>query len=121
MKKSKLLIVGFALLGEVLVSCNKTQGMLVKSWKVTNVEAKGTISDSIKNVIMATGNLSFTKDGKVSGNLLGPVSGRYELGKDGKTLTIVDATGKPESYSTIIEENKLVLDGTEAKLTFAKQ
>jgi NAD/NADP transhydrogenase alpha subunit len=82
MKKSKLLIVGFTLLGVLLVSCNKTKGMLVKSWKVTNVEAKGTISDSIKNVIMSTGNLSFTKDGKVSGNLLGVVSGTYDLSKN---------------------------------------
>lgn len=118
MKKSKLFIVGFALLGVLLVSCNKTQGMLAKSWKVTNVEAKGTISDSIKNVILSTGNLSFTKDGKVSGNLLGAVSGTYELSKDGKTLTIKDASGTPESYVSAIEEGKLVMDGKEVKLTF---
>jgi hypothetical protein len=120
MKKAKLFIAAFSLLGVLLVSCNKTEGMLNNSWKVSNVEAKGTLSDSIKNIIISTGNLTFTKDGKVTGNLLGPVSGTYELAKDGKTLTIVDATGKPESYSSVIEENRLILDGAEVELTFSK-
>ena len=120
MKKAKSFIVAFALLGALIISCNKKQSMLTNSWKVTNMEAKGTIADSIKNAIVSTGNLTFTKEGKVSGNLLGPVSGTYELSEDEKILTILDASGKPESYSFMLEENKLVLDGMEAKLTFIK-
>ncbi len=53
MKKSKLFIFGIAFLF-VLASCQK-RGKLVNSWKITAVEAKIPISDSVKNAILTNG------------------------------------------------------------------
>ena len=69
MKKSKLLIFGIALLAVLMVSCHKGRNKLINSWKITAVDPKMPISDSIKNIILTQGQLTFTEDGHVTGYL----------------------------------------------------
>jgi hypothetical protein len=122
MKKSTLIIFGFALLSILMISCHKGRNKLVDSWKVTSVEAtKKPLSDSIKNVILSKGNLTFTKDGYVNGYLDVEFKGTYILTKGGKNLVLKDEVGTPYPYASTIEEDKLVLDGNEMKLTLAKK
>ncbi|BFM44909.1 hypothetical protein CFS9_35500 [Flavobacterium sp. CFS9] len=69
MKKSKLFIFAIALLAVLMISCHKGRNKLVNSWKITAVEPKLPISDSMKNVILTQGTLTFTEDGHVTGFL----------------------------------------------------
>jgi hypothetical protein len=62
MKKSKLFIFGIAMAAVLLISCAKGRNKLVNSWKVTSVEAKMPLSDSLKAVILSDGTLTFTED-----------------------------------------------------------
>ncbi|MCC9070127.1 hypothetical protein LNQ49_00715 [Flavobacterium sp. F-65] len=120
MKKTRLFIFGFALLSLLIISCQKDRSKLINSWKVTNVESKKTISDSLKNVIISKGNLTFTKDGKVTGFLDVDLNGTYALNKGGKSLTIKDETGTPYPFTSTIDKEQLVLDGEDMTLTLDK-
>ncbi|MBF7091632.1 hypothetical protein IUY40_08770 [Flavobacterium sp. ALJ2] len=120
MKKTKLFIFAFALLSLVVISCQKERNKLINSWKVTNVEPKNTLSDSLKKVILSKGNLTFTKDGKVVGFLDVDLNGTYALNKGGKSLIIKDETGTPYPFTSSIDKEQLVLDGADMTLTLNK-
>ncbi|KLT70426.1 MULTISPECIES: hypothetical protein [Flavobacterium] len=120
MRKSKLLILGITLLAVLMISC-KGRNKLVNSWKITAVEAKMPLSDSAKNVILTQGNLTFTKDGHVTGYLQSEITdGTYALTKGGKSLVIKDETGTPYPCESTITEDQLILDSKEMKLTLKK-
>ncbi|GIZ08955.1 hypothetical protein [Flavobacterium sp. UMI-01] len=121
MKKSKLFAFGVIVLTMLMVSCNKSRKKLVDSWKVTEVEAKVPISDSVKNDILAKGTLTFTDDGYVSGHLERDFNdGLYILTKKGRSLTIKDETGTPFTYESTIEKDKMILEDEEMKITLLK-
>ncbi|TPG37531.1 hypothetical protein [Flavobacterium pectinovorum] len=121
MKKSKLFIFGIAMVAVLMISCHKSRNELVNSWKVTAVEPKITLSDSLKNVILTQGTLTFTKDGHVTGYLQSEINnGTYALTKGGKSLVIKDETGTPYPCESTITEDKLILDSKEMKLTLSK-
>lgn len=122
MKKSKLFIFGVLLSAIVLVSCSQKRNDLVNSWKVTEIEAKTPHTDSVKNDILTNGNLTFTKDGHVSGTLETDINdGTYALTKKGTNLVIKDETGTPYPFESTITDDKLVLDSKEMKLTLIKK
>lgn len=121
MKNSKLFVFGLMLLAIVVVSCHKGRGKLVNSWKVTAVEAKAGISDSLKTQILENGTLTFTKDGHVTGFLRREiVEGSFVLTEGGKHLVIKDETGTPYSCESTITEDQLVLDDDQVKITLDK-
>ncbi|MBF4491018.1 hypothetical protein IRZ83_00585 [Flavobacterium sp. JLP] len=121
MKKSKLFIFGVALLAVLMISCHSKRNKLVNSWKITAVEAKMPLSDSAKHVILTSGNLTFTKDGHVTGYLQRPITdGTYALTKGGKSLVIKDETGTPYPCESTITDDKLILDLKEMKVTLTK-
>ncbi|OXE98679.1 hypothetical protein BC749_10757 [Flavobacterium araucananum] len=121
MKKSKLFIFGIALLAVLMVSCHKGRNTLVNSWKITTVEPKIPISDSLKNVILTQGQLTFTKDGHVTGYLQREITdGTFALTKGGKSLVIKDETGTPYPCESTITEDQLILDSKEMKITLKK-
>ena len=120
MKKSKLFIFGIAFL-IIMVSCHKGRNKLVNSWKVTAVEAKVPLPDSVKNAILKNGALTFTEEGHVTGYLHGEITdGTYVLTKGGKSLVIKDETGTPYPNESTITNDKLILDSKEMKITFDK-
>ncbi len=120
MKKSNLFIFGIALLAVLIISC-KGRNKLVSSWKITSVEAKTPISDSLKNEILANGTLTFTKDGHVTGFLQREITdGTYALTNGGKKLVIKDETGTPYPCESTITDDKLILDSKEMKITLDK-
>lgn len=122
MKKSKLFIFGVLLSAIVFVSCSQKRNDLVNSWKVTEIEAKTPHMDSVKNDILTNGNLTFTKDGHVSGTLETDINnGTYALTKKGTNLVIKDETGTPYPFESTITDDKLVLDSKEMKLTLIKK
>ena len=122
MKKSKLLLLGFTLLMLVMISCHKGRNKLTNSWKITAVEAKVPMSDSLKNVILNNGKLTFTDDGYVSGYLRREISkGSFILSKGGKSLVIKDETGTPYNCESTITNDELILENDEMKLTFKKE
>ncbi|RED27106.1 hypothetical protein BD847_1039 [Flavobacterium cutihirudinis] len=123
MKKSKLFIFGILLSAVLILSCNKAKrNELVNSWKVTNVEAnKKPLSDSLKNIILTNGQLTFTEDGHVTGFLLREMTdGTYALTKKGKSLVIKDETGTPWPCVSTITKDELILEAEEVKLTLKK-
>ncbi|WP_316632643.1 hypothetical protein [uncultured Flavobacterium sp.] len=121
MKKSKLFIFGIAMLAVLMISCHKSRNELVDSWKVTTVEPKMPLSDSLKNVILTQGTLTFTKDGHVTGYLQSEINnGTYALTKGGKSLVIKDETGTPYPCVSTITDDKLILDSKEMKVTLTK-
>ncbi|MRX69953.1 MULTISPECIES: hypothetical protein [Flavobacterium] len=123
MKKSKLFIFGILLSAVLILSCNKAKrNELVSSWKVTGVEAnKKPLSDSLKNVILTNGQLTFTEDGHVTGFLLREMTdGTYALTKKGKSLVIKDETGTPWPCVSTITDDNLILETDEVKLTLKK-
>ena len=120
MKKSKLFIFGIALLAVLIISC-KGRKKLVNSWKITAVEAKIPLSDSLKNEILTNGSLTFTEDGHVTGFLQREITdGTYALTDGGKKLTIKDETGTPYPCESTITDEKLILDSKEMKITLDK-
>ncbi|MEZ0131189.1 hypothetical protein AB9T88_16025, partial [Flavobacterium sp. LBUM151] len=120
MKKSNLFIFGIALLAVIIVSCSG-RNKLVNSWKITAVEAKTPISDSLKSEILNNGTLTFTEDGHVTGFLQSEITnGTYALTKGGKSLVIKDETGTPYPCASTITEDQLILDSKEMKLTLKK-
>jgi hypothetical protein len=120
MKKSKLFIFGVAFLTVLLISC-QGRNKLVNSWKITAVEPKIPLSDSAKSVILSQGNLTFTKDGHVTGYLQSEITdGTYALTKGGKSLVIKDETGTPYPCESTITDDELILDSKEMKLTLKK-
>lgn len=122
MKKSKLFIFGVLLSAILLVSCSQKRNDLVNSWKVTEIEAKTPHTDSVKNDILSNGNLTFTKDGHVSGTLETDINdGTYALTKKGTNLVIKDETGTPYPFESTITDDKLILDSKEMKLTLIKK
>ncbi|MBK0368352.1 hypothetical protein [Flavobacterium agrisoli] len=122
MKKSKLLLFGIAFLVLSMISCHKGRNKLVNSWKVTAVEAKTPMPDSIKNEILEKGNLTFTKDGYVSGFLKREISqGTFVLTKGGKSLVINDETGTPYPCESTITNDQLILESDDMKLTLDKK
>lgn len=121
MKNSKLFIFGIALLTVLMVSCHKGRNTLVNSWKITAVEPKMPLSDSLKNVILTQGTLTFTKDGHVTGYLTQEINnGTYALTKGGKNLVIKDETGTPYPCESTITKDQLILDSKEMKITLSK-
>ncbi|KQB42367.1 hypothetical protein [Flavobacterium aquidurense] len=121
MKKSKLFIFGIALLAVLMVSCHKYRNKLVNSWKITAVEPKIPLSDSLKNVILTQGQLTFTKDGHVTGYLQREITdGTFALTKGGKSLVIKDETGTPYPCESTITNDELILDSKEMKVTLKK-
>ncbi|CAA9202596.1 hypothetical protein [Flavobacterium bizetiae] len=121
MKKSKLLIFGIALLAVLMVSCHKGRNKLVNSWKITAVDPKMPISDSIKNIILTQGQLTFTEDGHVTGYLQREITdGTFALTKGGKSLVIKDETGTPYPCESTITDDELILDSKEMKITLKK-
>ena len=121
MKKSKLLIFGIALLAVLMVSCHKGRNKLVNSWKITAVDPKMPISDSIKNIILTQGQLTFTEDGHVTGYLQREITdGTFVLTKGGKSLVIKDETGTPYPCESTITDDELILDSKEMKITLKK-
>ncbi|MGA9638077.1 hypothetical protein [Flavobacterium sp.] len=122
MKKSKLFLFGVVLLTVFMVSCGKKRNKLVDSWKITEVEAKTPLSDSVKNDILTNGVLTFTHDGHVNGHLERDFTdGIYTLTKKGKNLTIKDETGTPFLYESTIQSDKLILENEEMKITLVKK
>lgn len=122
MKKSKLFIFGIALLTVFMISCHSKRSKLVNSWKITAVETnKEALSDSAKHVILTSGNLTFTKDGHVTGFLLQPITnGTYALTNGGKSLIIKDETGTPFPSESTITDDELILKLKEVKITLKK-
>ena len=121
MKKSKLFILGIALLTLFMISCHNKRNKLVNSWKITAVEPKMQLSDSAKTAILTNGMLTFTEDGHVTGYLQGEITdGTYALTKKGKSLVIKDETGTPYPCESTITNDQLILDSKEMKLTFKK-
>ncbi|MEG0850441.1 hypothetical protein ACHRVK_10900 [Flavobacterium plurextorum] len=121
MKKSKLFIFGIALAAVLIISCAKGRNKLVNSWKITAVEAKMPLSDSLKAVILSDGTLTFTEDGHVTGFLTREITnGTYALTKGGKSLVIKDEVGTPYPCESTITTDELVLDTKEMKLTLKK-
>ncbi|MEG1024962.1 MAG: hypothetical protein RSD71_13730 [Flavobacterium sp.] len=121
MKKSKLFIFGIALAAVLIISCAKGRNKLVNSWKITAVEAKMPLSDSLKAVILSYGTLTFTEDGHVTGFLTREITnGTYALTKGGKSLVIKDEVGTPYPCESTITTDELVLDTKEMKLTLKK-
>lgn len=121
MKKSKLFIFGIALLAVLMVSCHKGRNKLVNSWKITAVDPKMPLSDSLKNVILTKGNLTFTEDGHVTGYLQNEItSGTFALTKGGKSLVIKDETGTPYPCESTITDDQLILDSKEMRITLKK-
>lgn len=122
MKKSKLFIFGVLLSAIIFISCSQKRNDLVNSWKVTEIEAKTPHTDSVKNDILTNGNLTFTKDGHVSGTLETDINdGTYALTKKGTNLVIKDETGTPYPFESTITDDKLILDSKEMKLTLIKK
>ena len=122
MKTVKLFIFGIVLCTIVTVSCNQKRNDLVNSWKVTEIEAKTPHLDSVKNDILVNGNLTFTKDGHVSGTLETDINdGTYALTKKGKSLVIKDENGTPYPFESSITDDKVILDSKEMKLTLTKK
>ncbi|WP_051627414.1 hypothetical protein [Flavobacterium seoulense] len=122
MKTVKLFIFGIVLCTIVFVSCSQKRNDLVNSWKVTEIEAKTPHLDSVKNDILANGNLTFTKDGHVSGTLEMDINdGTYALTKKGKNLVIKDENGTPYPFESTITDDKVILDSKEMKLTLTKK
>ncbi|MFH6936956.1 hypothetical protein [Flavobacterium sp. FlaQc-30] len=121
MKKSKLFIFGIALAAVLIISCAKGRNKLVNSWKITAVEAKMPLSDSLKAVILSDGTLTFTEDGHVTGFLTREITnGTYALTKGGKSLVIKDEVGTPYPCESTITSDELVLDTKEMKLILKK-
>jgi len=121
MRKSSLFIFGIILLSILIVSCHKGRNKLVGSWKTTAVEAKKPLTDSIKNEILAKGNLSFTEDGHVTGFLEDVITeGTFVLSNGGKTLVIEDKTGTPYPCESTITDEELILNGEKMILTLKK-
>ncbi|KQX00611.1 hypothetical protein [Flavobacterium sp. Root420] len=121
MKKSKLFILGIALLTLFMISCHNKRNKLVNSWKITAVEPKMPLSDSAKTAILKNGMLTFTEDGHVTGYLQSEITdGTYALTKKGKSLVIKDETGTPYPCESSITDDQLILDSREMKLTFKK-
>jgi len=121
MKKSKLFIFGIAMAAVLLISCAKGRNKLVNSWKVTSVEAKMPLSDSLKAVILSDGTLTFTEDGHVTGFLMSEITnGTYALTKGGKSLVIKDEVGTPYPCESTITSDELILDTKEMKLKLKK-
>lgn len=122
MKKSNLLFFGVLLSAVLIVSCNNKRNDLVSTWKITELETKTPHLDSVKSEILANGNLTFTKDGHVSGQLETEINnGTYALTKKGTNLVIKDETGTPYPFETTITEDKLILDSKEMKITLTKK
>ncbi|OIV40779.1 hypothetical protein [Flavobacterium johnsoniae] len=121
MKKSKLFIFGIAMAAVLLISCSKGRSKLVNSWKITAVEAKMPLSDSLKSVILSDGTLTFTNDGHVTGFLTSEITnGTYALTKGGKSLVIKDEVGTPYPCESTITDDELILDSKEMKITLKK-
>jgi hypothetical protein len=121
MKKSKLFILGIALLTLFMISCHNKRNKLVNSWKITAVEPKMPLSDSAKTAILKNGMLTFTEDGHVTGYLQSEITdGTYALTKKGKNLVIKDETGTPYPCESIITDDQLILDSKEMKITLKK-
>ncbi|MFH6991372.1 hypothetical protein [Flavobacterium sp. FlaQc-48] len=121
MKKSKLFIFGIAMAAIVMVSCSKGRNTLINSWKITAVEAKTPLSDSLKSAILSDGTLTFTKDGHVTGFLTREITnGTYALTKGGKSLVIKDEVGTPYPCESTITSDQLILDSKEMKITLKK-
>ncbi|QOG00954.1 hypothetical protein [Flavobacterium sp. MDT1-60] len=121
MKKSKLFILGIALLTLFMISCHNKRNKLVNSWKITAVEPKMPLSDSAKTAILTNGMLTFTEDGHVTGYLQREITdGTYALTKKGKSLVIKDETGTPYPCESTITDDQLILDSREMKLTLKK-
>jgi len=121
MKKSNLFIYGIIIVAVLMVSCQKGRNKLINSWKITEVEAKMPMSDSVKNEILTNGMLTFTKDGHVTGFLQREITdGTFALTKGGKSLVIKDETGTPYPCESTITNDKLILDSKEMKITLDK-
>lgn len=121
MKKSKLFILGIALLTVFMISCHNKRNKLVNSWKITAVEPKMPLSDSAKTAILTNGMLTFTEDGHVTGYLQREITdGTYALTKKGKSLVIKDETGTPYPCESTITDDQLILDSREMKITLKK-
>lgn len=122
MKKPKLFLLGILLLALLIVSCGQKRNKLVDSWKITEVEAKVPMTDSVKSDILEKGILTFTDDGHVNGHLERDFAdGIYTLTKKGKLLTIKDETGTPFSFESTIEGDKIVLEDERMVLTLLKK
>lgn len=121
MKKSNLFIYVIVFLAVLMVSCHKGRNKLVNSWKITNVEAKLPLSDSLKNEILTKGTLTFTEEGHVTGYLQSEITnGTFVLSKGGKSLVIKDETGTPYPCESTITNDKLILESKEMKITLDK-
>ncbi|MFQ6599659.1 hypothetical protein [Flavobacterium sp. C3NV] len=121
MRKSNLFIFAIALLAVLMISCHKGRNKLVNSWKITAVEPKIPLSDSLKNVILTNGTLTFTEDGHVTGYLQNEINnGTFALTKGGKSLVIKDETGTPYPCESTITDDQLILDSKEMKITLKK-
>lgn len=121
MRKSNFFIFAVTLLAVLMVSCHKGRNTLVNSWKITAVEPKIPLSDSLKNVILTQGQLTFTEDGHVTGYLQSEITnGTFALTKGGKSLVIKDETGTPYPCESTITSDELILDSKEMKLTLKK-
>lgn len=121
MKNSKLIFFGIAMVALVMISCTNSRNKLINSWKVSAVEPKMTLSDSMKTVILTDGNLTFTKDGHVTGFLTREITnGSFVLTKGGKSLVIKDEIGTPYPCESTITSDELILDSKEMKLTLKK-
>jgi hypothetical protein len=122
MSKFKLFFICIALVSLVMISCHKERNKLINSWKITAVEAKTPISDSIKNEFLSKGELTFTELGSVTGFLGRDLEqGSYILTNKGKNLVIKDETGTPYPFESVITDDQLILEGPQLKLTFEKK
>jgi hypothetical protein len=105
----------------LLASCGKKPADILSKgvWKLSALETKAQIADSVKNAYLATATFEFKKDGSYS--VSGPNSdaGTYTVDKDGKSLMLKSTAGKSDDNFTIVEltPEKVVLEDANGKFT----
>lgn len=94
----------------MLSSCKeKPQKNLVQRWKIEDVkiseevpaEQKEFFDEMLKQMKQYL-RITYREDGTYEANMMGNISkGKWELSKDGKTLTASDESNKPMTYTII--------------------
>jgi hypothetical protein len=93
--KMKQLFTGMLLVAAVtFTACKgKPKDMLAQKWKIVDMTTERPISDSAKADMLKNATMEFTKDGAYTMNGGSPITGKYTLSDDGKTLTLSSSAG----------------------------
>jgi len=104
-------------------SCKKgPQKLLVKKWKLTEIVSPKIKDEQTKKQMYASVTFDFKENGNydIAGLKDGGDQGKWELSKDGKTLTTKSIDGKGDmSVIELLTEEKLVLTQADMKMTMA--